>query len=107
MASLKQTLTINFCCKQGEELQRAWLLLKCHCKLLLLSKPGGGMRENNAVVCKALRCFCSVPVQLSELKRNFSRAAVTFVNENMASPEFGQNEMFFLRVTKKKKKSLA
>lgn len=43
------------------------------------------MKGNNAVVCKALQCFCSVPVQLSELKQNFSHAAVTFVNENMAS----------------------
>lgn len=86
MASLKWTITINFCCKQGEELQRTWLLLKCHCKLLLLSKPGGGTRGNNTVVYEALQGFCSVPVQHSGLEQNFSHAAETFVNENMESP---------------------
>lgn len=60
--------------------------------------PGGGMRENKAVVCEALRCLCSVPAQLPEPEQDLSPAAVTFVNESMAGPEFGQDKMLFLRV---------
>lgn len=67
------------------------------------------MRGNNAVVCEALRCLCSVPAQLPEPERDLSPAAVTFVNENMAKLGFGQDKMLFLRVgdLKKKKKNLA
>lgn len=61
------------------------------------------MRENNAVVCEALRCLCSVPAQLPGPERDFSPAAVTFGNESMARPGFGQGKMLFLRVEDKKK----
>lgn len=40
---------------------------------------------NKAAVSEALHGFCSVSVQHSGLEQDFSRAAVTFVNENMAS----------------------
>lgn len=75
----------------------------------LQAVSGAGTRENNAVVCEALRCLCSVPAQLPEPERDLSPAAVTFVSGNMARPGFGQDKMLFLRVggrkTNKKKKS--
>lgn len=55
------------------------------------------------MVCEALRCLCSVPAQLPEPEQDLSPAPVTFVNENMAKPEFGQDKMLFLRVGDKKK----
>lgn len=61
------------------------------------------MRENNAVVCEALRCLCSVPAQLPGPEQDFSPAAVTFGNESMARPGFGQGKMLFLRAGDKKK----
>lgn len=64
----------------------------------LQAVPGGGMRGNNAVVCEALRCLCSVPAQLPEPEQHPSPAAVTFVNENMARTGFGRDKMLFLRV---------
>lgn len=47
-------------------------------KMSLQAVPGGGMRENNAVVCEALRCLCSGPAQLPESGQDPSPAAVTF-----------------------------
>lgn len=80
-------------------------------KMSLQAVSGAGTRENNAVVCEALRCLCSVPAQLPEPERDLSPAAVTFVSGNMARPGFGQDKMLFLREggggKQKKKKSLA
>lgn len=69
----------------------------------LQAVSGAGTRENNAVVCEALRCLCSVPAQLPEPERDLGPAAVTFVNGNMARPGFGQDKMLFLRVVEGRK----
>lgn len=76
-------------------------MLKCHWELFLEEEWG----KTTPVVCEALRCLCSVPAQLPEPEQDLSPAPVTFVNENMAKPEFGQDKMLFLRVGDKKKKN--